>query len=213
MSQSLAEKLCNKSAVLEPDAGDEYAVIGCDPAHVLQLWRWRYGVFRQCLFSFHARQKLGDHALDERAVSVLSHNEGALAGGTRLIRQVRSICSFLVIQPIGSSCLRGSRIRVKYLMINLDGFEGIGAEKAEEVKAVCGERVVSLLENQQTIRPYISRPQSISRIFRGVKVWLGIGCELVKTFQGLLGTQLVATCQRFWTPNGRVRTSTCNYVV
>lgn len=45
VSQSLAEELCNKGAVLEPDAGNEYVVIGCDPAHVLHLWPWGMGSF------------------------------------------------------------------------------------------------------------------------------------------------------------------------
>ena len=112
VGQSLAEGLCGRGATLEPDTGDGHAVIGCELAHVLHLWSYGHGVFQQGLFSFHTRQILGVHALDERVESALSLVEGALAGTARVTRQVRSICSFLVVQPVGSSCLRGSRIRM-----------------------------------------------------------------------------------------------------
>jgi hypothetical protein len=111
VSQSLAEGLCGRGAALEPDAGDGHAVIGCRLAHVLHSWSYGYGIFWQGLFSFHARQILGIHALNGRKDGARSLVEEALTGIARVTRQTRPICSFPVVQPVGSSCLRGSRIR------------------------------------------------------------------------------------------------------
>ena len=112
-SQFRAGGLYGSGSAFETDTGDEHAVIGCEPAQVLHLCSYGHGVLRQGLFSFHARQTLGVQVLDGRAVfEVLSLEIGALAAGAaRATRQVRSICSDLVAQPVGLSCLRGSRIR------------------------------------------------------------------------------------------------------
>lgn len=60
---------------------DGHAVIGYRPAHVLHLWSYGHGVFWQDLFSFHARQMLGVHALDGRTDGARSPAEGGPCRG------------------------------------------------------------------------------------------------------------------------------------
>jgi hypothetical protein len=112
-SQLRAGGLYGSGSAFEPDPGDAHDVVGCGPAQVLHLCSYGHGVLRHGLFSFHARQTLGAQDLDGRVeFEALSLGAGVLgAGAARATRQVRSICSDLVAQPAGLSCLRGSRMR------------------------------------------------------------------------------------------------------
>lgn len=75
--------------------------------------------------------------------------------------------------------LKGQPDMNECLMINLDGFEGIGAEKAEEVKAVCGEGVLEFKGGLPTGEPaddsavYFKASEHLADLweFTGVKVW------------------------------------------
>jgi hypothetical protein len=106
-SQLRAGGLGRNGSEFGPDVGDEHVVIECVPAQVLHLCSYGHGNLLQGLFSFHARQMLGDQALKGREVLRILSLEGLV----RVTRQVRSICSTLVAQAVGSSCLRRRRIR------------------------------------------------------------------------------------------------------
>ena len=73
----------------------------------------------------------------------------------------------------------------------LDGFEGVGAEKADEVEAVGREGVVELQSDLLTGEPandpavYLESPEHLADLGKlaSIEVWQGVRRELVEALQ------------------------------